>query len=516
MNIVLVPLPASSAPAPPPTAAAPATPTVRVATAEGKPTVCSGSTMAPSGLTTALSVANEFNGDYDSGDDFHWDGDEFGAEYTPNLNNVALYSPSCSHVLFDILSSSMRATRPSSPSKPPRVSPALLKLLSSLSISPIDVSLPGGRFAVADTGATDHMIPDKLCFVSYKSVTGLSVRMGNNSFVPVLGRGTATFELNGKRLLVRNVLHVPGLAVPLYSLRKHVTQRGCGFIGTEESGFLVYFPKFVLSVDTAVDSHLSYAPLGRSAPLETLDYVQPRCPPVVYPSEIGPAVSHVTLAPLPALVDDALPALIEDDVSTTLAISDSPSPSSLSPLAVLPIPSPSTPPLDLSVILNQLLSLSAAVNSLSASRPSPAPRASPPSVSPPVDVDSDELPTRLLSTMTPDEILQLLHHDGATFPLVRPCDTANNLDKKTHWTSEELHRIMGCRKFKNYKHLLQVSRDGEWIDGGKFPPSLGSYATISKSNPVALSTNIDTSISTRSIWTLRLATVCRLVDSGMP
>ena len=156
MNLALVLLPAGSAPAPPPTAAAPATPTVRVATAEGKPTVCSGSTMAPSGLTAALSVANKFDGDYDSGDNFHWDGNEFGAEYTPKLNDVALYSPSCSHVSFDISSSSMRATRPSSPSKPPRVSPALLKLLSSLSVSPIDVPLPGGRFAVADTGATDQ------------------------------------------------------------------------------------------------------------------------------------------------------------------------------------------------------------------------------------------------------------------------------------------------------------------------------------------------------------------------
>ncbi len=41
---------------------------------------------------------------------------------------------------------------------------------------------------------------------------------------------------------------------------------------------------------------------------------------------------------------------------------------------------------------------------------------------------------------------------------------------------------MGCRKFKNYKHLLQVSHDGKWVNTGKFPPSLGSFATISKSN----------------------------------
>jgi hypothetical protein len=41
---------------------------------------------------------------------------------------------------------------------------------------------------------------------------------------------------------------------------------------------------------------------------------------------------------------------------------------------------------------------------------------------------------------------------------------------------------MGCRKFRNYKHLLQVSRDGAWVDGGEFPASLGSYATIPKSH----------------------------------
>ena len=41
---------------------------------------------------------------------------------------------------------------------------------------------------------------------------------------------------------------------------------------------------------------------------------------------------------------------------------------------------------------------------------------------------------------------------------------------------------MGCRKFRNYKHLIQVSRDGTWVDGGEFPPSLGSFATIPKSN----------------------------------
>jgi hypothetical protein len=94
--------------------------------------------------------------------------------------------------------------------------------------------------------------------------------MGKNFYVPVLGRGSAIFTLNGKRILVRNVLHVPDLAVLLYSLCIHITQWGCGFISTHGSGFLVYFPTFVLSVDTAIDCHLSFDPLGWSAPLATL------------------------------------------------------------------------------------------------------------------------------------------------------------------------------------------------------------------------------------------------------
>jgi hypothetical protein len=39
---------------------------------------------------------------------------------------------------------------------------------------------------------------------------------------------------------------------------------------------------------------------------------------------------------------------------------------------------------------------------------------------------------------------------------------------------------MGCRKFWNYKTLLQVSCNGKWIDNGEFSPSLGSFATIPK------------------------------------
>jgi hypothetical protein len=82
--------------------------------------------------------------------------------------------------------------------------------------------------------------------------------------------------------------------------------------------------------------------------------------------------------------------------------------------------------------------------------------------------------------MSPEEIACLLHHPGTSFPSVRLYNTANASHTKNHWTREELHNIMGCWKFRNYKHLLQVSRDGEWVDGGNFPSSIGSHATIPK------------------------------------
>jgi hypothetical protein len=151
----------------------------------------------------------------------------------------------------------------------------------------------------------DHMVPDRSAFISYKAVCNLRVRMGNNSYAPVLGQGTAIISLNGQRLLNRNVLHVPALRVPLYSLRAHIRHRGCGFVGSYDTCMHVYFPGVVLSVDTLTDCHLSYEPLGRSAPLSTLHHVQPRCPPTIYQDE-GSAFRAKTDSSDPVFIDPSV------------------------------------------------------------------------------------------------------------------------------------------------------------------------------------------------------------------
>jgi hypothetical protein len=120
------------------------------------------------------------------------------------------------------------------------------------------------------------MIPDKSAFISYRPCLGQRVCMGHNFFAPILGSGTAIISMNGKRILIPDCLHVPTLWNPLYSLRaRQQCQKGCGFLEMFGMGMFVFFPLFILKVDTAVNCHLSYEPLGCSASLSLLDYVQP-------------------------------------------------------------------------------------------------------------------------------------------------------------------------------------------------------------------------------------------------
>jgi hypothetical protein len=74
--------------------------------------------------------------------------------------------------------------------------------------------------------------------------------------------------------LIQNCLHVPDLRNPLYSLRAHQRQCGFGFISMYGLGMYVFFPTFILKVDTATNCHLQYAPLGQTTTLADLDYVQ--------------------------------------------------------------------------------------------------------------------------------------------------------------------------------------------------------------------------------------------------
>jgi hypothetical protein len=145
----------------------------------------------------------------------------------------------------------------------------------------------------------DHMIPHKLAFISYKPATGRHIRMGNNSFAPILGTGSAIISINGKRILIRVCLHVPTLRNPLYSLHTHQRQRGCGHIGMHQLGMYIFFPSFIVKVNMDTDCHLSYELIGRSTSIDKLDYVQP----VQAPSPSA-STTATTTPSTPTVVED--------------------------------------------------------------------------------------------------------------------------------------------------------------------------------------------------------------------
>jgi hypothetical protein len=274
----------------------------------------------------------------------------------------------------------------------------------------------GHCFTVADSGATNHMFSDKSAFISYKLVRNLQVRMGNNLFLLVLGLGLAIISLNGQWVLVRNTLHMPGLVVPLYSLRAHCVQPGCSFFGASGVGILVYFPIFVLTVDTSKDCHLVFESLGRLALLNSLHYIQPCCVPSLYPLELA---SH-TASKSPAVIEDDSSASSGPDVLTW---------SYPQPKCLACPPRPSSPTVaywlvsaDLNLVSAQLRLLTEMVSSLQ--HPAPKP---PPGVLTPSKPQSSPV---LASTMSRNKIISLLHWDGSSLPLVQPCDTANNSDTK--------------------------------------------------------------------------------------
>ena len=88
--------------------------------------------------------------------------------------------------------------------------------------------------------------------------------------------------------------------------------------------------------------------------------------------------------------------------------------------------------------------------------------------------------TAPLECMSTKAIISSLHHSDTSPPAICPCDTPNASDTKYHFTVEELHCLTGCCRFRNYHHLIHTSKDGQFLDNGKFPVSIGAYTTIPK------------------------------------
>ncbi len=331
-------------------------------------------------------------------------------------------------------------------------------------------SRPASSLLDADTGATNHMIPHKSAFISYKPITGHRVRMGNNLFAPILGTGLAIISINGKLILIHDCLHSPALCNPLYSLRGHQRQHGCGHIRMHQLGMFVFFKSFIVKINTDTICRLSYKLIGHSTPISKLDYVQP-------------VQAHSPSASTTAKTAPSAPAVVKDEHDN-----DNVMPTYTAHWPKRP-PAPTTPTLDVSLIpppaflaclwdlnRNKLIQRIYSLEHVSVIMPD----AQDDNSTTPVDVTNGQSAPKELECMSKDKIQIYLHHPESCFPPIHPCNTPNASDSKTTFTLEELHQLTGFCWFWNYQHIISTSKGGILCNTGEFLLSLGTYATIPK------------------------------------
>ena len=124
---------------------------------------------------------------------------------------------------------------------------------------------------IVDSGATAMMMPFRQCFISYKDTPHSYVILANNQKSPCLGRGAICINMGGHNIILKDVLHVPSLRCPLFSVRCHRRFLGCSFLA-DNSGTFLSFPSFIIPVDDSTDCVVS----GHSAPTNQLIHFDAR------------------------------------------------------------------------------------------------------------------------------------------------------------------------------------------------------------------------------------------------
>ena len=102
-------------------------------------------------------------------------------------------------------------------------------------------------------------------------------------------------------------------------------------------------------------------------------------------------------------------------------------------------------------------------------------------------------------------ILNLVHKDANNLPPIQPLSTPASCENRTQFDSLNLHRIFGCRKFRNKKHLT-AETNASLVNSGLLLSTIGSFATIAnppKGKPIKKRRQL----LEKSIWTSSLVTV---------
>ena len=96
--------------------------------------------------------------------------------------------------------------------------------------------------------ASEDMFPDYSTFKTYHRLSNRYATLGDTTRLHIEGICTAVYTLNGCTILTCNVLQIPALQGPLYSLCKHRQRPGCGVYSSYKDASYLLFPDFILQV----------------------------------------------------------------------------------------------------------------------------------------------------------------------------------------------------------------------------------------------------------------------------
>ena len=111
---------------------------------------------------------------------------------------------------------------------------------------------------IIDSGATSTMWPYIEDFSKYNPMSNHFVTLADDSQIRCHGIGEIRVRFKNKTISITQVLHVPELRCPLYSIRRHRRQEGCEFLALNEGIFLI-FPHFILDVDDSNDCLIQWS-----------------------------------------------------------------------------------------------------------------------------------------------------------------------------------------------------------------------------------------------------------------
>ena len=129
------------------------------------------------------------------------------------------------------------------------------------------------KVAILDSGAIHHLWTYYKAFIPYNHVYNQYVTLTDNSKIQIYGKGTIAIEMGRKKMIIRNVYHVPDLRLPLFSLGVHLCVPGCGY-HSNNNGVFCFLSTFHMALYDAVDTYVSCRSTGRKT-TKVFYYIHP-------------------------------------------------------------------------------------------------------------------------------------------------------------------------------------------------------------------------------------------------